>query len=245
MGFTKENTIGAKNKNWKGDKVKYLALHTWVKRNFPPKGKCEMCQKRKDKLHTSNKTGVYNRDPKNWWYLCPSCHALYDEIGSRQGDLIKLRPDLDTYFLKLALLVKERSTCRKLAVGSVLVKEKRIISTGYVGSIPGTPHCLDAGCDIVDGHCVRTIHSESNAWIQSVRFGATSTLGATLYCTHSPCLKCFKELVGCGIARIVFARYYRDDYGIDKRAAELGIETTFHPTVLLKTKDARRVANLR
>jgi len=76
------------------------------------------------------------------------------------------RPAWDIYFLKLAMLVSERATCPRMHCGCVLVKDKRILSTGYNGSIPGDVHCEDDGCMIVDSHCVRTIHAEMNAIIQ-------------------------------------------------------------------------------
>ena len=94
------------------------------------------------------------------------------------------RPPWDIYFLKLAMLVSERATCPRMHCGCVLVKDKRILSTGYNGSIPGDAHCEDDGCMIVDNHCVRTIHAEMNAIIQCSVHGI-STHGATAYVNNN------------------------------------------------------------
>ncbi len=118
------------------------------------------------------------------------------------------RPSWDEYFLKLAMLVSERATCPRMHAGAVLVKNKRILATGYNGSIPGQPHCDDIGCMIVDNHCVRTIHAEMNAIIQCAIHGV-STQGATAYITNMPCTNCAKALIGAGIKEIViFSDYH-------------------------------------
>jgi dCMP deaminase len=118
------------------------------------------------------------------------------------------RPAWDNYFLKLAMLVSERATCPRMHVGCVLVKDKRILSTGYNGSIPGDGHCEDDGCIIVDNHCVRTIHAEMNAIIQCSIHGV-STQGATAYVTNMPCTNCAKALIAAGVKQvIVFSDYH-------------------------------------
>ncbi len=118
------------------------------------------------------------------------------------------RPSWDEYFLKLAMLVSERATCPRMHCGCVLVRDKRILSTGYNGSIPGDVHCEDAGCYIVDNHCIRTIHAEMNALLQCSVHGV-STLGATAYVTNMPCTNCAKSLVSAGIKEIViFSDYH-------------------------------------
>ena len=118
------------------------------------------------------------------------------------------RPKWDEYFLKLAMLVSERATCPRMHCGCVLVKDRRILSTGYNGSIPGDIHCEDNGCMIVDNHCVRTIHAEMNAIIQCSIHGI-STEGATAYVTNMPCTNCSKTLIAAGIKEIViFSDYY-------------------------------------
>ncbi len=119
------------------------------------------------------------------------------------------RPSWDEYFLKLAMLVSERATCPRMHVGCVLVRDKRILSTGYNGSIPGDGHCTDIGCLIVDNHCVRTIHAEMNAIIQCSIHGV-STKDATAYVTNMPCTNCSKALIAAGIKELVVFSDYHD-----------------------------------
>lgn len=121
-----------------------------------------------------------------------------------------MRPDWDTYFMKIAHDVAARSTCDRAFVGTVLVLEKRILTTGFNGSPAGLPHCDEVGHLIVDGHCVRTIHAEANSIIQAALHGV-STRGSTCYVTHFPCLQCAKMLINAGIVRIVYDNEYRID----------------------------------
>ncbi len=123
--------------------------------------------------------------------------------------MYKKRPSWDEYFLKLAMLVSERATCPRMHCGCVLVRDKRILATGYNGSIPGEPHCEDVGCYIVDNHCVRTIHAEINALSQCAQQGI-STQGATAYVTNMPCTNCTKALIAAGIKRVVIFSDYHD-----------------------------------
>ncbi|HOJ36951.1 MAG TPA: deaminase [Ignavibacteriales bacterium] len=124
------------------------------------------------------------------------------------------RPPWDEYFLKLAMLVSERATCPRMHCGCVLVRDKRILATGYNGSIPGEPHCEDVGCLIVDNHCVRTIHAEINALTQCAQQGI-STQGATAYVTNMPCTNCAKALIAAGIKRVVIFSDYHDTLAED------------------------------
>jgi dCMP deaminase len=124
------------------------------------------------------------------------------------------RPSWDEYFLKLAALVSERATCPRMHCGCVLVKDKRILSTGYNGSIPGEEHCEDVGCQVVDNHCIRTIHAEMNAILQCSIHGI-SVKGAMAYVTNMPCLNCAKALVTAGIERIVIFSDYHDPHTED------------------------------
>jgi len=121
-----------------------------------------------------------------------------------------MRPDWDSYFLKIASAVSERSTCDRAFVGCVLVLEKRILTTGFNGSPAGLPHCDEDGHLMVEGHCVRTIHAETNAIIQAALHGV-STRGATCYVTHFPCINCTKVLINAGITRLVYSTAYRID----------------------------------
>lgn len=120
------------------------------------------------------------------------------------------RMSFDEYFMRLALLASERATCQRLKVGAVLVKEKQVIATGYNGSASGEVHCIDVGCLMRDGHCIRTIHAEQNALLQSAKHGV-SVKGATLYVTHFPCLHCTKSIVTAGIIEIAYLNDYRND----------------------------------
>ena len=126
------------------------------------------------------------------------------------------RPAWDEYFLQLSNSVASRSTCDRGRSGCVVVKERRILCTGYAGSPPGMPHCDEVGHQLTkiadkDGevreHCVRTIHAEQNAIIQAARFGIPLE-GATLYCRMEPCRTCAMSIVGAGIKRVVCERRY-------------------------------------
>lgn len=116
----------------------------------------------------------------------------------------------DEYFMAQSHLLSLRSTCSRLSVGATIVKDKRIVSGGYNGSIKGDEHCIDVGCKVVEGHCVRTIHAEINAILQCSRFGV-GTEGATIYVTHFPCLNCTKSIIQAGIKEICYANDYRNN----------------------------------
>ena len=109
-----------------------------------------------------------------------------------------MRPDWDSYFMKIAYAVSERSTCDRAFVGCVLVLDKRILTTGFNGSPKGQPHCDEIGHLMVEGHCVRTIHAETNAIIQAALHGV-STPGCTCYVHHFPCINCTQALINAGI----------------------------------------------
>ncbi|MBP9676757.1 MAG: cytidine/deoxycytidylate deaminase family protein [Anaerolineaceae bacterium] len=139
-----------------------------------------------------------------------------------------MRPEWDAYFMKIAYAVSERSTCDRAFVGSLLVLDKRILTTGFNGSPKGQPHCDEVGHLLVEGHCVRTIHAETNAIIQAALHGV-STRGATCYVTHFPCIACTKALINAGITRLVYDVAYRiDDNALEfLRQAEVEI-TQYH-----------------
>lgn len=109
-----------------------------------------------------------------------------------------------------ALVISTRSTCNRLSVGAIVVRDRRIIAGGYNGSVSGDDHCLDQGCYLVDGHCVRTIHAEMNAILQCAKFGE-ATDGAEIYVTDFPCLQCTKMLLQAGITKITYLRNYHND----------------------------------
>jgi len=131
------------------------------------------------------------------------------------------RPSWDAYFMELACVVASRSTCDRKYVGAVVVKNKRILATGYNGSIAGLEHCDEAGHMMEDGHCVRTVHAEANAITQAAHYGIRLD-GATVYITASPCWNCFQLMANSGIREIVYQEFYRDER-IFAAAAELDI----------------------
>jgi len=127
-----------------------------------------------------------------------------------------LRPTWDEYFIRLVDEVATRATCDRGRSGCVIVRDKRIICTGYVGSPPGLPHCDEVGHEMkqmvdeegtIRNHCVRTIHAEQNALCQASRDGL-SLRGTTLYCTMEPCRVCAMLLISVGIERVVAKRRY-------------------------------------
>ncbi|MFP4169495.1 MAG: deoxycytidylate deaminase [Methanomassiliicoccales archaeon] len=125
------------------------------------------------------------------------------------------RPDNDTYFMRMAELAGTRSTCLRRQVGAVIVKEKRILSTGYNGAPKGLRHCFEVGCvrernKVESGtrhELCRGVHAEQNAVIQAAYFGVSIKDG-TIYTTAFPCVLCAKILVNAGIREVVF----KDDY---------------------------------
>ena len=128
------------------------------------------------------------------------------------------RPDTDQYFLKVAAVVAERSTCRRHHVGAVAVKDKHILATGYNGAPAGFKDCLELGClrnelEIPSGErheICRAIHAEQNVVIQAALHGVTLE-GSTLYATHTPCVLCAKILTNAKIKRYVSFGKYNDD----------------------------------
>ncbi len=109
-----------------------------------------------------------------------------------------MRPGWDEYFMEIARTVATRATCPRAAVGCVLVREHRILTTGYNGAPRGVAHCTDVGCTVVNEHCVRATHAEANAVVQGALHGV-SLQGATAYCTHQPCVNCSKLLISAGV----------------------------------------------
>ena len=115
------------------------------------------------------------------------------------------RPSWDEYFMEIAFQVATRGTCTRRNVGAVVVKDKRIKGTGYNGSPPDLPHCLDENCEMVEGHCVRCVHAEPNALFEC---SPDERKGATLYVTDRPCPECQKLIIASGVSKVVFARDY-------------------------------------
>jgi len=144
------------------------------------------------------------------------------------------RPSWETYFMDITSLVAKRSTCIRRAVGAIIVKDKRILSTGYNGAPSGIKHCKDTGClreqmDIVSGErheLCRGIHAEQNAIIQAALHGI-SIKDSTLFCTNLPCSICAKMIIHAGIKRIYYKAGYSDSMS-EEMLKEAGIEVTRH-----------------
>ena len=132
------------------------------------------------------------------------------------------RSNWEEYFMNIAKQVASRSTCDRKHVGSVIVRDKTILSTGYNGSIRGMPHCDEAGHMMENDHCVATIHAEANAVLQAAKNGVMIE-GAEVYITASPCWICFKMLANTGIKKIYYGEFYMDERIFDV-AKKLGIE---------------------
>lgn len=129
-----------------------------------------------------------------------------------------MRLSWDQYFMEIAQVAQKRSTCIRRQVGAVIVKENRIMATGYNGAPKGVKHCEEIGClreklQIPSGQrheLCRALHAEQNAIIQVANLG-TSIEGAALYCTHHPCVICAKMIINCNIRRIVIQQGYPDE----------------------------------
>ncbi len=148
------------------------------------------------------------------------------------------RPDIDEYFLKIASVAAERSTCRRHHIGAVAVRDKHILATGYNGAPSGMKDCLELGClrdelGIPSGQrqeTCRGIHAEQNVIIQAGLHGV-SLEGSTIYCTHTPCVLCAKMLVNTRIKRYVsFARYNDDAFTNLFREAGIKLDIKKRPS---------------
>ncbi|RKY82605.1 cytidine deaminase [candidate division KSB1 bacterium] len=140
-------------------------------------------------------------------------------------DSKKQRPSWDDYFMRITLLVAERSTCLRRKVGALIVKDKRILTTGYNGAPRKMAHCLDIGClreklNIPSGErheLCRGIHAEQNAIIQAATSGINIE-GSVLYCTNHPCVLCTKMIINAGIKKVYYLEGYSDE--LSKQMAE-------------------------
>ncbi len=128
------------------------------------------------------------------------------------------RPSWDEYFMDITLRVAQRATCLRRQVGAIVVKDKKILTTGYNGPPAGLQHCEEVGClrerlKVPQGErheLCRGIHGEQNALIQAATFGV-NIHGATLYSTHFPCILCTKMIINAGIKKVVYQQGYPDD----------------------------------
>jgi dCMP deaminase len=135
---------------------------------------------------------------------------------------ISKRPGWNEYFMSVTHLLSTRSTCLRRKVGAVIVKDKRILATGYNGVPQGIKHCSETGClreklNIPSGErqeICRGLHAEQNAIIQASRFGI-SIKDSVLYCTHQPCVTCAKMLINAGVGEIIFSGDYPDKFAVN------------------------------
>lgn len=142
------------------------------------------------------------------------------------------RPEWDRYFLDLCEAVSKRATCDRGRNGCVIVKDRRILTTGYVGAPKGLSHCDEVGHDIrkvfddagnITQHCTRTLHAEQNAMLQAAKFGIAID-GATLYCKFVPCRTCAMMMINAGIKRVVAERHYHAEKDTVELLKKAGIE---------------------
>ena len=145
------------------------------------------------------------------------------------------RPSWDDYFLELADAASSRATCDRGKSGCVIVRDKQVLATGYVGSPAGLPHCDDVGHLMkkviqengeISEHCLRTVHAEQNAICQAARRGI-SIEGATVYNRMTPCRTCAMLLINCGIKKVVCERKYQLAEESEQLLAEAGIELVY------------------
>lgn len=148
---------------------------------------------------------------------------------------LSVRPSWDEYFLKLADTVASRATCDRGRSGCVIVKDRQILVTGYVGSPRGLAHCDEIGHLMkkvihedgsITQHCVRTVHAEQNAITQAARRGIALE-GSTLYCRMTPCRTCAMLIINCGIQRVVCERKYHAGAESEAMFAEAGVSIDF------------------
>ena len=140
------------------------------------------------------------------------------------------RPSWPEYFMAITKMVAKRTTCLRRGVGAVLVKDKRILATGYNGAPAGLRHCEEVGClreneSIPSGtrhELCRGLHAEQNVIVQAANHGIAID-GATIYCTNKPCVICSKMIINAGIKKIVYDEGYNDPLA-DQMLVEAGLE---------------------
>lgn len=152
------------------------------------------------------------------------------------------RPSWDEYFMELANAAAKRATCDRGRSGCVIVKDKQVLVTGYVGSPIGLPHCDEVGHlfkktfhedETITTHCVRTVHAEQNAICQAAKRGIALD-GATLYCRMTPCRVCAMLIINCGIKRVVCEKKYHAGEESEEMFKQAGIKLEFFCEDILK-----------
>lgn len=141
-----------------------------------------------------------------------------------------MRPSWDEYFMEIVELIKTRSTCTRRQVGALIVKDKRILATGYNGAPMGCKHCIETGClrdqmNIPSGQrheLCRAIHAEQNAIVQAA-YSGTSVKDGIMYVTHQPCVLCAKMIINAGIKKVIYRGEYPDPLAMEM-LKEAGVE---------------------
>lgn len=148
---------------------------------------------------------------------------------------INKRPSWDEYFMEITQSVAKRATCDRGRAGCVIVRNKQILVTGYVGAPTGLPHCDEIGHQLKtitheDGtqsqHCMRTTHAEQNAIVQAAKLGV-GIENATVYCKMTPCSTCAKMIINGGIKRVVCEKHYHQAEEAEKMFRQVGIELDY------------------
>jgi len=161
------------------------------------------------------------------------------------------RPSWDDYFLDIAHAVSTRATCNRGRSGCVIVRDRQILVTGYVGSPTGLPHCDEVGHDLkqlvhpngeTTTHCMRTVHAEQNAICQAAKLGI-AIQGATIYCRMTPCRVCAMLLINCGIKRVVCERRYHAGSDSMRLFEEAGVSLE-HRCDEVQTYDAAEASDI-
>ena len=156
-----------------------------------------------------------------------------------------IRPSWDEYFMRIVDMVGSRGTCDRGRIGCVITKNNRIVTTGYVGSPLGSPHCDEVGHEMhtvknEDGtesrHCIRTTHAEQNAICQAARYGI-SLDGGTLYLKMTPCYTCAKMIINAGIKKVVCAQDYHAGERSKEIFKEAGVDYTLLNDEIVKYED--------
>jgi dCMP deaminase len=144
---------------------------------------------------------------------------LCQVINQKESNSNQERLNWDEYFMSIALLASQRSPCSRLHVGSVIVKNNRLISMGYNGFIPGAPHISR----VKDDHEQSIIHSEVNALADCAKRGA-SLSGAKIYVTHYPCINCFRSIAACEIKEVIYLNDYKNEPIVEQLASDSEIK---------------------
>jgi len=153
-----------------------------------------------------------------------------------------VRPSWDEYFMEIANTVSKRATCNRGRSGCVIVKDRQILVSGYVGSPVGLPHCDEVGHQMkkmlhedgsISEHCVRTVHAEQNAICQAAKLGIALE-GSTLYCRMTPCRVCAMLIINCGIKRVVCEKKYHAGSESEEMFEKAGVDLVFFNEEVLK-----------